>query len=479
MTDTVNPAETPLYWWSARDLAAGIRSRDISAEEVMRAHLARIEEVNPAVRAIVALVPESEALAAAQEADRAVARGDELGVLHGLPTAVKDLLDVAGLPTTHGSAVYADAPPASADAMVVGRMRRHGALVIGKTNTPEAGLGTLTFSPTLGVCHNPWDLSRHAGGSSGGAGAALAAGMLPIADGSDSGGSLRYPASFCNVVGMRPTPGRVASGRLGNGWTPHGVLGPMARTSDDVALLLAGMAGPDPMAPMSIAEDGARFVDVAADGPAGVRIGWSADAAGVPISAEVAAVMRDTRKALADAGYEIVDLDLSETLAGAEHAWETIEMFNFYASYRSEADAHPEQMRPDLLRNIRQGERVTASDLADALAIRTDVYRRTERLFSDVDAIITPATPVVAPPVEDEWVRRVDDVEYDRYFRWQMLANRITMTAHPVVVTPAGFSGGLPVGMQVVGRNRGEFELLSHTAGFERTLGLVGNHPPM
>lgn len=470
-------SDTPLHWWSARDLARGIRSRTISAEEVMRAHLDRIEETNDALHAIVALVPESRAMDAAREADRAVARGDEVGVLHGLPTAVKDLLDVEGLPTTHGSAVHAGAASATADAMMVARMRRNGALVIGKTHTPEGGLGTLTFSPLHGVCRNPWDLSRHAGGSSGGAGAALAAGMLPIADGSDSGGSLRYPAAFCNVVGMRPTPGRVASGRLGNGWTAHGVLGPMARTSEDVGLLLAGMAGADPMAPMSIAEDPARFADVAPDGPGGIRIGWSADAAGVPISAEVAAVMREARATLEAAGYQIEDLDLGDALEGAEGAWETIEMFNFYASYRGEAQAHPDRMRPDLLRNIRQGERVTARELADALAVRTEVYRRTERLFSGVDVIVTPATPVVAPPAEDEWVAQVGDVTYDRYFRWQMLANRITVTAHPVVVTPAGFSAGLPVGMQVVGRHRGEADLLGHTAGFERVLGMSARHP--
>ncbi|WP_119696318.1 amidase [Microbacterium halotolerans] len=467
--------DQPLYWWTARELAAGIRTREISAEEVMRAHLERIDEVNDEIKAVVAMIPEPEAIEAAREADRAVVRGDRLGVLHGLPTAVKDLLDVAGLPTTHGSSVHAGAAPAAADAMMVGRMRRSGAIVIGKTNTPEGGLGTLTFSQALGTCRNPWDLSRHAGGSSGGAAAALASGMLPIADGSDSGGSLRYPASFCNVVGLRPTPGRVASGRLGNGWTAHGVLGPMARTSEDAALLLAGMAGPDPMAPMSIAEDPGPFADVRADGPVGVRVGWSADADGVPISDEVATVMREARSTLESAGYEIIDIDIP--LADAEAAWETIEMFNFYASYREEAAAHPELLRPDLLRNIRQGERVTAAQLADALAVRTDVYRRTERLLQDVDVIVTPATPVAAPPTEEEWVRRVGDVEYDRYFRWQMLANRITVTAHPAVVTPAGFVGALPVGMQVVGRNRGELDLLSHSAGFERALGMVDRRP--
>ncbi|WP_022879895.1 amidase [Microbacterium sp. B19] len=471
----MTPTDQPLHRRSARELAAGIRSREFSAEEVMRAHLARIEEHNPAVAAIVTMVPESEALALAREADAAVARGDEVGLLHGLPTAVKDLLDVEGLPTRHGSLIHADAPPARADAMVVGRMRRAGALVIGKTNTPEAGLGTLTFSSIADTCRNPYDLSRHAGGSSGGAAAAVAAGMLPFADGSDSGGSLRYPAAFCNVVGLRPTPGRVASGRLDNGWTAHGVLGPMARTSDDVAYALAAMAGPDPMAPLSIAEDPSVFASLTSRHPESVRIGWSSDAGGVPISAEVAAVHARTRDALAAAGYEIVDLDLE--LADAEAAWETVEMYNFFASYRGEAATHPDLMRPDLLRNVRQGERITAAELADALRTRTEVFRRTERLFADVDVLIAPATPVVAPPAEVEWVERVGDAVYDRYFRWQMLANRFTVTAHPVAVTPAGFHEHLPVGMQVVGRHRGEADLLSVTAGIEAVLGLTARGP--
>ena len=299
--------------------------------------------------------------------------------------------------------------------------------------------------------------------------------MLPFADGSDSGGSLRYPAAFCNVVGLRPTPGRVASGRLDNGWTAHGVLGPMARTSDDVAYALAAMAGPDPMAPLSIAEDPAVFASLTPRSPASVRIGWNSDAGGVPISPEVAAVHTATRAALVAAGYDIVDLDLD--LADAEAAWETVEMYNFFASYRGEAAAHPDLMRPDLLRNVRQGERITAAELADALRTRTEVFRRTERLFADVDVLIAPATPVVAPPAEVEWVERVGDTVYDRYFRWQMLANRFTVTAHPVVVTPAGFHGHLPVGMQVVGRHRGEADLLAISAGLEAVLGLTARTP--
>lgn len=465
----------PLHAWSARELAAGIASREISAEEVMRAHLDRIEEVNSAVGAIVAMVPASEALAQAHDADRAVARGEELGVLHGLPTAVKDLMDVAGLPTTHGSEGFRDAAPATADAMVVGRIRRSGALIIGKTATPEAGLGTLTFNTIHGVCRNPYDLSRHAGGSSGGAAAAVATGMLPFADGSDSGGSLRYPAAFCNIVGVRPTPGRVASGRPDNGWTAHGVLGPMTRSSEDAAFVLRAMAGPDPMAPISIAEDPAVFAQVQASDPADVTIGWSADAGGLPIADDVAEVHAAARAALVAAGYRVVDLDLD--FSGAEQAWETIEMFNFFASYREQARTAPETMRADLLRNVRQGEQITATELADALRARTQMYRRAEGWFDAVDIVVAPATPVVAPPADVEWVDRVGEVTYERYFRWQMLANRFTATAHPIVVTPAGFSGQLPVGMQVMGRNRGEVALLSHTAGIERALGFIDRRP--
>ncbi|MBB2975358.1 amidase [Microbacterium endophyticum] len=469
--------DEPLHYWSATRLAAGVRTREISAEEVMRAHLARIEQHNEDIRAIVAMIPESEALAAARDADRAVARGDEVGPLHGLPTGVKDLMDAAGLPTTHGSAAHKHAAAATSDAMVVARMRAAGAIVIAKTNTPEAGLGTLTFNPIHGVCVNPYDTSRHAGGSSGGAAAALAAGMLPIADGSDSGGSLRYPAAFCNVVGVRPSPGRVASGRLDNGWTAHGVLGPMARSSEDAALGLAAMAGPDPLAPMSIAEDPRQFLSVAASRPETVTIGWSSDAGGVPISDEIARTHAQARADLEAAGYRIVDLE--PDLSGAESAWQTIELFNFFAAYREEAARHPELMRPDLVRNIREGEQITAAQLADALSVRTAIFRRTERLFDDVDLLVFPATPVVAPPAEVEWVDRVGDEVFERYFRWQMLANRITVTAHPVVVTPAGFHAGIPVGMQVVGRHRSEARLLGHTAGIEQALGHITRRPQL
>ncbi|WP_200952593.1 amidase [Agromyces sp. Soil535] len=470
--------DVPLHYRSAVDLATGIRTRELSAVEVMRAHLDRIEETNGAVNAIVAMIPESEALTAAEEADRAVARGDELGPLHGLPAGIKDLMDVAGLPTSHGSAAYADSPPAERDALIVRRMRAAGAVIIGKTNTPEVGLGTLTFNPVHGVTRNPWNRSRHAGGSSGGSAAAVAAGMLPIADGSDSGGSLRYPAAFCNIVGLRPSAGRVASGRADNGWTAHGVLGPMTRDSLDAALLMSAIAGPDPIAPMSIAEEPSVFVGLDPSDPSEVRIAWSADAGGVPIAAEIRAAHARAREALVAAGYVIVDVE--PELADAESAWETIEMYNFFATGRRDAAERPDLLRPDYLRNIRQGEQLTTAQLADALATRTAVFRRTAALLAEFDLLIAPATPVAPPPADVEWVDEVDGVRYDRYFRWQMLANRFTVTAHPVLVTPGGFTeSGLPVGLQLVGRHRGEPDLLRHAAGIEAALGLTRLHPAL
>jgi amidase len=466
----------PLHWWSAAALADGIRRRDVSAVEVMRAHLDRIEQVNGGIRAIVSQVPDTTALALAEQADRAVARGDRLGPLHGLPTAVKDLMDVRGLPTTHGSRAHADAPPAARDSVLAERLRSAGALMIGKTNTPEHGLGTLTFNPVFGTTATPWDLTRNAGGSSGGAAAAVAAGMLPIADGSDSGGSLRYPAAFCGVVGLRPTPGAVPSGRPGNGWSPHGVLGPMARTSSDAALLMSGITGLDDRWPLGWVDDPADFLRLADVDLTRVRLGWSADVGGLEVDPDVAAAHRAARAALVAAGADVVDLEPDFT--GVDEAWETIEMFEFFMGGRADLAAGAEGFRPDYLRNVEQGRHLTAEQLATAYERRTELFRETAALLTGVDALVTPAAPVVAPPIDDEWVRVVDGTEYDRYFRWQRIANRVTLTGHPALVTPGGLTAaGLPVGLQVVGANRRDADLLALGAAIEAALGHTTRRP--
>lgn len=466
----------PLHTWSARELAAGVASREISAVEVMRAHLDRIEQVEGDLAAFVSLLPESESLAMAQLADNAVARGDELGVLHGLPTAVKDLMDVAGLPTSQGSAAYAQEPPATKDSVLAEQLRRSGALIIGKTNTPEIGLGTLTFNPVRGVCRNPWDLARHAGGSSGGAGAAVASGMLPFADGSDSGGSIRYPSSFCNTVGLRPTPGMVPSGRLGNGWEPHGVSGPMARDSRDAALMLAGIAGHDPRWPLSWEDDPRSIAQFGPRDPSALRLGWSPDVWGLPIDPEVRRVLADARARLEAAGVDVVDIE--PDLSGADEAWQVVEMFGFAGDARPRFADGRTGFREDYLRNVAEGMALSAEELMDAYAQRTELFRRTASVLQSVDAIIYPATPVAAPPAEVEWVAEVDGVEFDRYFLWQRAACRLTVTGHPVLATPAGFTAaGLPVGMQLVGASRRDAGLLAVGAAVEDVLGHVGARP--
>ena len=475
MTDaTVHTA--PLHRWPARDLAAGIAHRDISAVEVMRAHLERIEERNGILRAIVSPVTEAEALRMAEDADRAVARGDRLGRLHGLPTGVKDLVDVAGLPTVNGSAAFADAPPAMRDSVLAEKLRESGALIIAKTNTPEMGLGTLTFNPVFGVTVNPWDTTRHAGGSSGGAGAAVADGLLPIADGSDSGGSIRYPASFCNVVGLRPTPGTVPTGRLGDGWAPHGVLGPLARDAADTALLLSGISSNDDRWPLSWVDDPAAFRVALPPEPSALRLAWSTDVGGVPIDPAVRAAQAAARATLEAAGVEVIDIE--PDLDGADECWEAIELFAFGADGAARVDESRVGYRPDYLRNVDEGRAMSADRLGRALARRTEIFRATARVLRGVDAIVYPGAPVPAPLAELEWVHEIDGTRFDRYFEWQRTACRLTVTGHPVLATPAGFTPeGLPVGLQVVGASRGDARLLAVGTTIERILGHVGRFP--
>ncbi|OMQ15941.1 amidase [Modestobacter sp. VKM Ac-2676] len=462
--------------WSAVRLADAIASGEISAVEVMRAHLERIEERNPLVRAVVSQQPDSVSLAAAEAADRraaeARATGRPLPPLHGLPTAVKDLMDVAGMPTTNGSAAFAGAPPARHDGVLATLLREAGAIIIGKTNTPEMGQGVLTFNPVFGTTVNPWDRTRHAGGSSGGAAAALASRMLPIADGSDSGGSLRYPAAFCNVVGLRPSPGRVASGRSGNAWTPHGVTGPMARDSADAARFLRGLAVEKAVWPLSsLPSHPARSVDVA-----GLRIAWSEDAGGLPIDAEIRSVHAAFAEQLTGLGAVVEPAE--PDFDGADEAWETIETFEFFLGGRHAVDSGATGFRPDYLRNVEQGRATTATALADAYERRTRAHRDTAALLERHDVLILPATPVAPPPAEVEWVAEVEGHRFDRYFTWQMLANRLTLTAHPVVVTAAGFTAsGLPVGVQVVGRHGREAQLLAVTSAIEQATGWIARAP--
>ncbi|KAA9108038.1 amidase family protein [Microbacterium rhizomatis] len=449
---------------SAQALAEAIRTRVVSSEEVVTAHLARIDAINPAVNAIVSYRPE-EALAEARESDALTARGVSRGPLHGLPIAVKDLMDVAGVRTTHGSRIYKD-HIAENDSVIVSRMREAGAIVVGKTNVPEFGVGSHTFNEVFGITRNPYDLSRSAGGSSGGAAAAVTSGMLPLADGSDLGGSVRNPASFGNLVGLRPTAGRVASARPGNAYDPGSVLGPLARDVTDAALLMSVISGPERRAPLSIDEDGAVFRGLRPRAFAGARIAYSADLGGLPLDPEVRAATEAAARLAADLGAEIVpiDLDLSE----ADLVFETFRSLEFLDGHGREIAEYPDLVKQTLKDDVSWAQTFTPELIVAAAAGRTRLFRRLQALFDDVDLLLAPCVQVLPFPVEWEYPIEIDGVAMDKYYSSQRSCSRITATAMPALSMPAAFSsGGLPIGVQFVGPYRADVALLEYGMTWE------------
>ncbi|SIR79660.1 amidase family protein [Microbacterium sp. RURRCA19A] len=462
---------------SASSLAEAIRRREVSSEEVVRAHLERIDDINPSVNALVSYRPD-EAIARARELDALSARGLSMGALHGLPFAVKDLMDVRGLPTTSGSRIHVD-NVAQADSVISGRIRDAGAVFVGKTNTPEFGVGSHTFNDVFGVTRNPYDLARSAGGSSGGAAAAVTSGMLPVADGSDLGGSIRNPASFGNLVGLRPTAGRVASARPGNAWDPGSVLGPLARTVRDAALLLSVIAAPERRAPLSIDEDPALFLSLQPRPFAGTRIAYSPDLGGLPLDPQVRVATDAAARLAADLGAEVipVDIDLSE----ADLVFETFRSLEFLDAHGDEAADHPDLVKQTLKDDIAWAAGFTAETLVRAAGARTRLFRRFQALFEDVDLLLAPCVQVLPFPVEWEYPTEIDGVAMDRYYSWQRSCSRITATAMPALSMPFSFSAeGLPIGVQFVGPYRADRALLEFGLTWEGAVAdTMARRPPL
>jgi amidase len=447
----------------------------VSAREVVAAHLDRIEQVNPRVNAIVSLRPE-EALAEADAADRRAAAGDTLGPLHGLPIAIKDLEDTAGIRTTYGSTLFADHVP-SEDSLVVRRLRAAGAIVVGKTNTPEFGAGSHTFNDVFGTTRNPWALDRSAGGSSGGAGAALASGMLPIADGSDLGGSIRNPSSFNNVVGLRPTPGLVPRGGDADVWDVASVVGPMARTVGDLALLLTAISGPDPRSPLSHGDPAAFAAEPRGD-LRGLRVAWCSDLGGLPIEPELLAVLAGARDRLAAAGAVVEDVALD--LSAADEAFETLRAIGFAKSFGAELETLRGAAKATVVWNIERGFAIDGGAVARAITARSDVFAAVAEVLERFDVLVAPAAQVAPFPAGLEYPTEIAGVEMPHYLGWMRVCSRITVSAHPVAAVPAGFTeNGLPVGLQLVGRWRGDRRLLDHAAAWEAAGGYTARHPPL
>jgi amidase len=455
---------TELCWTPARQLAAAIADRSLSAIEVMEAHLARIAEVNPRVNAIVTL-DEEFARAGARATDEAVARGDELGPLHGLPIAVKDLEDTAGMRTTYGSTIFADHVP-DKDSLVVERLRRAGAIVIGKTNTPEFGAGSNTFNRVFGATRNPLDDSLTPGGSSGGAAAAVASGMLPFADGSDLASSLRNPASFCGVVGLRPSPGRIPSADAeSDPWASLSVIGSIARSVDDAALLLGALAGRDPRDPKSVAAPPDALDPIVPARLDSLRIAWSRNLGDLPVAAAVTAVLEPRREQLAAQGAHVSDAE--PDLRAADFVFDTLRAVGF-ASLAPLLEKHPGELKDSVVWNVRKGLALSGGDIARASAARGGAYAAMQTFLESYDVLALPTAQVVPFPVEQEWVEEIDGVAMEHYVAWLRTCSRITVTGHPAISIPAGLTAdGLPVGLQLVGRHLEERRLLEVAAAFE------------
>ncbi len=454
-----------LCFLTATELVHQMRTKALSACEVMEAHLAQIDRINPQVNAIVTLVPEH-AMAGARAADAALARGTALGPLHGLPVAHKDLFLTKGIRTTYGSRIYQDFVP-DQDMLIVERMHAAGAITVGKTNTPEFGAGSQTFNEVFGATLNPYDLRKTCGGSSGGAAVALACGMVPLADGSDHGGSLRNPANFCNVVGFRTAPGRVPVYPARDAWFPFSVEGPMARTVQDVALFLSVLAGPDRRVPMSIAEPGSTFRQPLERDFRGVRLAWNRDFGGLPVDPRVSAVLEAQRHVFADLGGVIEDG--SPDFSTADEIFKVWRAWYFELRYGELLTTQRHLMKDTVVWNTEAGLDITGPQLARITTQRTALYHRVREFLETYEFMICPVNQVPPFDVTQRYITDINGVAMETYVDWMRSCYYITVTGHPAISVPCGFTPeGLPVGVQIVGRHQDELGVLQLAYAFEQ-----------
>ncbi len=460
---------------TATELAAMIRTREFSAVEVTEACFDRIERVNPKVNAIVTFTPER-AMESARAADDVLARGLPAGPLHGLPVAHKDLALTRGVRTTFGSPIFERFVPEQ-DALIVERLKGAGAISVGKTNTPEFGAGSQTFNEVFGETLNPYDTTKTCGGSSGGAAVALACGMLPIADGSDMGGSLRNPASFCNVVGFRPSPGRVPT------WpdvapSPLSVEGPMARTVQDAALMLSAMAGPDGRSPISIEEPGSVFARSLERDFGSARVAWSRDLGGLPVDPRVTAVLDGQRRVFEDLGCVVEEAE--PDFAGADEVFKVLRAWRFELAYGELLEEHRHEMKDTVVWNIEEGRRLTGPQVGRAERLRAELYHRVRVFMETYEFLVLPVAQVPPFDVKERYVTQINGEEMGTYIDWMRSCYYVTVTGLPAISVPCGFTPeGLPVGVQIVGRHRDDFGVLQLAHAFEGATGFWKRRPPI
>lgn len=458
---------TELCELSAVTLRRMIGAREISPVELLASCRARIERVNPRLNAFVTFCWDR-AEAEARAAEARVMAGEALGPLHGLPIGIKETMVSGGVRTTFGSPIYADNVPAE-DERIVAAVRGAGAVAVGKTNAPEFGAGANTTNPVFGATGNPFDPARICGGSSGGSAVALACDMVPLATGSDTGGSLRTPAGYCGVVGLRPSPGLVPMSRRGIGYTSISVQGPMGRDVADTALMLSAIAGADPVDPLSGPVDAAALATLPEVDLSGLRVAVSADLGFAPVDAGIRRTFGAVIAEIAGC-FASVD-DASPPLQGSDEIFEVLRSMSFLIGHEAHYRDRRADLGPNLIANMEQAFSYSFADAAHAQAGQTKLYRAFLAYMDDYDILLAPTAAVPPFPVEQLYPTHINGEEMRSYFHWLGLAYGLTLTDHPVISIPCGLDAtGTPFGLQVCGKHRGDRRLLAVAAALERHL---------
>ena len=475
-------ADNEIIAAGALELSQWIRLRKVSCREVMSAFLDHIERMNTPVNAIVSLRERAALLDDAAERDAQLARREYLGWLHGIPQAPKDLTATAGIASTHGSPIFRDEVP-TADALMAARMRTQGAIFIGKTNTPEFGLGSHTYNPVFGTTLNAYDPTRSAGGSSGGAAVALALRMLPVADGSDMMGSLRNPAGWNNVFGFRPSQGRVPSVPAAEVFYHQlSSAGPMGRTVPDVAMLLATQAGFDARAPLSLSDDPAQFTGSLARDFSGARIGWLGDYDGyLPMEDGVLALCETALADFEAIGCRVEPASPGYPMEKLWDCWRTLRHFlvsgTLGAHYRD--PARRPLLKPEAQWEVESGLKLSGEDVWNATVARSQWYDALLALFERYDYLVLPSAQIFPFDANERWPKSIAGRTMDTYHRWMEVVIGGTLAGLPVMCVPAGFNGhGLPMGLQVIGRPRADLAVLQLGHAYDQATQWVKRRPP-
>jgi len=475
----IKPSPEDLCFTPALELRNMIRNKLVSPVEVVTTFLNRIEKINPIINAYCTVVPEF-ALESARAAEAALMRGDQIGLLHGIPVSIKDVTLTRGIRTTFGSRLYENHIPSS-DALIVERLKKAGAIILGKTNCPEFAAGASTFNQVFGITRNPWDTSCNSGGSSGGAAAAVAAGLCPLAEGNDLGGSLRIPASFCGVVGLRSSPGRVPWYPRELAWDNLEIEGGITRTVADAALMLDVVSGPDDRNPISLPHEGREFLQATKNPTAkDLRIAWSDNLNITPVDSEVLTTARPAIDVFLALGGEVVE-DTPDFSDAREIAF-VLRGLRYVSLYKYQFD-DPEFKRlvnPLVMGNIEQGMNLSIRDIANAERQRSELWNRVNSFFDHYDLLVTPTVAIPPFPAETLYPTEINGMPMENYVEWIMLTYAITLTGLPAISLPCGWTQkGLPVGIQIVGRRLSEWTLLQAASAYELAAPWKDKRPPL